>query len=135
MIIPPIRQQDNHGSGEFGAPRVGRKHRGIDLACYPGSIVLSDVDGFVSKIGYPYDPSGPKGKYRYIEISTFDGYKVRYFYVDPLVPVGSMIKEGNIIGRSQNLQHIYVGITHHIHLEVIKNGKYINPSDYIEVYP
>lgn len=134
MIIPPIREQDNHGSGAYGSSRGSRKHRGIDLACYPESVILSDRDGHVSKIGYPYPPNGNRAHYRYVEITTEDGYRVRYFYVKPLVEKGAQINNRNIIGLSQTLQPIYPGITDHIHVEVIKDGEHINPSDYLENY-
>lgn len=134
MIIPPIRKQDSHGSGEYGARRGSRVHRGIDAACYPDSVILSDVNGIVTKIGYPYPPEGAKKEYRYVEVTTEDDYRVRYFYVKPLVEKGAQIIEGNILGLSQDLQKIYPDITHHIHLEVIKDGEYINPHDYLGDY-
>ena len=134
MIFPPIRKRDNHGSGEFGAPRGSRKHRGIDLACYPGSVILSDFDGYISKIGYPYPPNGNKGGYRYVEVTTEEGERVRYFYVKPLVQKNSVVFEGNIIGVSQDITKFYPGMTHHIHVEIIKDGKYIDPTEFLDGY-
>jgi len=134
MIIPPIRKQDNHGAGHYHAPRGKRLHNGIDLACYPESIILSDIDGYVSKIGYPYPPGGKKGEYRYIEIISSEGARYRYFYVRPVVQVGNEIMEGNMIGLSQDLSKIYPGITHHIHVEIIVDGDYVDPTDLLEGY-
>lgn len=41
----PIRTQDRHGSGEFGAPRKGRTHKGVDYVAPSGSQILSPVAG------------------------------------------------------------------------------------------
>ena len=60
QIIPPIRDTDSWGSGAYGAKRGGRTHRGVDVSAYAGSVVLSDINGKVKRIGHPYNPTGQK---------------------------------------------------------------------------
>lgn len=132
MILPPIRGTDKWGSGAYGASRGDRTHRGIDLACYEGSKILSPFPGKVTKIGYPYDPTDPeKGRFRYVEI-TLDGNRFRYFYVKPMVKVGEYVYINMPIGVSQGLTKLYPGITDHIHLEVIEpDGNYTDPTRFV----
>ena len=130
IVQTPIRQTDKHGSGWFGAPRGSRKHRGIDYACYPGSVVLCMVDGVVSKLGYAY---ADDLSYRYIEITDTAGFKARYFYVEPIHELGDAVLAGEIIGQSQPLGTRYPGITEHVHFEVRNpDGDIIDPINYIQ---
>jgi murein DD-endopeptidase MepM/ murein hydrolase activator NlpD len=130
-IIPPLRGFDIQGSGAFGAPRGNRTHNGIDIACMKGSKVLVANDGVVTKLGYPYNPTdAKKGHLRYVQV-TCDGYDERYFYIKPMVIVGSHVKAGTVIGEVQGLTNIYEGITDHYHFEVKKDGEIINPHDYL----
>jgi len=131
-IKPPLRGYDSQGSGAFGAPRGNRTHKGIDLSCVKDSEVLSVCDGEVTKLGYPYSPTDhKKGHLRYVQITDENGYDVRYFYIKPMVIVGSKIKAGTTLGKVQGLAHIYEGITEHYHFEVKKDGEIINPHDYL----
>ena len=130
-IIPPQRTTDKHGSGFFGAPRGTRTHRGIDVACWPGSLVQSICDGTVTKHGWPYsDPN--KSEYRYIEVTDDEGLKFRYFYVLPAITEGNRVKAGDILGEVQDLGKIYKGITPHFHFEVKLNGQYLNPNQFLQ---
>ena len=130
-IIPPIRKNDAHGSGEFGAPRGEKTHRGVDLACYEGSTVLSLTDGLVTKLGYPYDPSDRlKGHLRYVQV-TYDETNYRYFYILPTVKVGDTVKVDDPLGKTQGLTKIYKGITDHFHLEITRDGIYLNPEGFV----
>ena len=112
LIEAPVRQQDMHGSGEFGALRGGRTHRGIDIACYKGSIVKSVCNGRVTRVGYPYNPKDhTKGHLRYVQVTDDNGYEVRYFYVKPTINVGTEVREFDDLGVTQGLEEIYPGIS------------------------
>lgn len=120
------RGTDKWGSGDFGASRGNRTHRGIDYQC----VVVSPVTGEVTKIGYPYSDAL---EYRYVQITDKSGYDVRCFYVDPLVEVGDRVLEGAVIGRMQSLQKRYPGITDHVHVEVkTPDGVFISWEQYVE---
>lgn len=127
-VIPPQRTTDVHGSGAWQAPRSYGKHRGIDIAILPGSAMLSSTVGMITKLGYMYNDDL---SYRYVEVQTPLGYKVRYCYVQPILDLGAHVSLDQPIGLVQDIAKRYEGITPHIHLGV-KNpqGEYINPETY-----
>ena len=130
-IIPPVREHDDFGSGLYGASRDGgkRSHNGIDLACYPGSSVCSINSGTVTKLGYPYKDAL---QYRYVEVTNYHKIKFRYFYVKPSVSMNQAIVQGQILGKSQELNSKYPGITEHVHLELKTMGnEFLDPNDFI----
>jgi murein DD-endopeptidase MepM/ murein hydrolase activator NlpD len=125
----PIRA-DEEGSGLYGASRGKRKHTGIDLAAPAGSVLLSPVCGYVTKLGYPY---GDDLSFRYVQVSTLPdgGDDYRFFYVKPRkgLEVGEQIERGDRLGRVQTLQNRYPGIIDHVHFEVINaDGEYVDPT-------
>jgi len=130
------RKKDQWGRGDYFAPRGGKTHNGIDIRCPHEDAVLAVCDGLVTKIGYPYHPIGEKGHFRYVEVSDCAGSLARYFYVDPIVEVGYMLKEGDVLGSCQDLEHTYPGITNHYHFEVIvyvnRKKVFLNPEQYLE---
>lgn len=129
-LIAPQRTNDVHGSGAWQAPRGYGKHRGIDIACLPDSIILSSTEGVVSKLGYMYNDDL---SYRYVQVTTPDGYKIRYCYVEPDVKVRDTIEVGQPLGVVQDIGRRYKGITPHIHLGVMNlEREYINPEDFFE---
>lgn len=119
-----IRKNDSWGSGAFGASRGGRKHNGVDLVVATGSAIKATFSGTVTKIGYPY---GDDLSYRYVQI-TNSGYDLRIFYVDPCVSVGDEVTPETVIGKSQDLNRRYNGITPHVHFEIKRNGEYVDPT-------
>lgn len=134
IIKAPIRGIDTYGSGAFGAPRGGRTHNGIDIACYKGSQVLSQCDGVVTKIGYPYDPGDDrKGHLRYVQVTDAAGRNFRYFYVNSTVKINDVVLQNDVIGITQGLVDIYPGITDHVHVEIKYNNNYLNPEDFLNV--
>jgi len=140
IIKPPIRGQDDYGSGQYLAPRGNRKHNGVDYCCYPGSAVCSPVYGIVTKLGYAY---GDDLSFRYIEVEMTNGHFARVFYISPTIAVGSKVNKKSVLGLSQTLQNRYPKnskhenpITNHIHLEIFElvKGKkiYFNPLEYLK---
>jgi len=132
MIIP-LRKSDTWGQGHYQAPRGQRKHNGVDIAYAPDVEVQAYVEGKVTKIGFPYDPGHPKkGHCRYVQITTADGFDVRYFYLDPLCSVGLFVRRGECLGKVQDMTEIYPGITSHFHIEVKDpEGEFIDPIEYL----
>lgn len=129
MSTKKIRGQDAHGSGEWQASRGSRKHNGVDYVCEEGEYIRSDVEGKVTKIGYPYNPTDTKkGHLRYVEVTDNKRSRVRYFYIDPKVSKGDTISPSDVLGVSQDLTCIWPGMTQHYHLEVIA---YVNPKEYL----
>lgn len=119
----PVRGQDDHGSGHYGASRGDHKHRGIDYSCYPGTAIYPYFPGKVTKLGYPY---ADKLEFRYVQVTDIAGYDHRYFYIEPSVRLGDEVTENTVIGYSQELP--YEGITQHVHYEVKVDGINIDPA-------
>jgi len=139
IIATELRKRisDKYGAGHFGASRTSRrpdgskkirKHNGIDYLCPPESQVLSPVTGKITKLGYAYKKDENENPYRYVQVTASDGKQHRVFYVEPILPLGRRVREGDIIGFSQDLGKRYPGITDHVHYEIIHEGKYINPE-------
>lgn len=107
-------------------PFNGKKvfHGGLDFAGKPGSAVISVADGIVSWAGMR---SGYGGL---VEIDHGNGYLTRYAHNKSLeVAVGDRVSKGDVIallgstGRSTGP---------HVHFEVLRDGKLVNPVNYIE---
>ena len=112
------RGHDDFGDGYFGASRDGgeRRHAGVDYMAIAGQPVGAPISGFVSKIGYAY---ADNAQLRFVEIDNPAlGVTARVFYIDPQVEVGQPIRLGAPIGKAQDLQPRYAGITEHVHLEI-----------------
>ena len=130
----PKREDDDYGSGEYGASRGGRLHRGVDYACVAGSEIYSPVEGKVTKLGYPYSDDL---SYRYVEVTDAIGFSHRLFYCLPSVGVGDIVNRHIVLGVAQDISARYIDNGHmnnHIHYEVVNylgNGKeYFDPENY-----
>ena len=127
--IPAIRPLPNmyeisSGFGYRYHPilKVLRPHTGIDISAAKGTPVHATADGVVSRkeAGSGYG----------IAVVLNHGYSYQTVYAHlskKLVKPGERVKRGQIIG--------YVGNTGlsfgtHLHYEVIKNGKHVNPVHY-----
>ena len=115
-------------SSRFGRrtdPFSGRVawHEGVDFAGKEGSEIIAVASGVVTWSG---DNSG----YGYmVEINHGNGFSTRYAHCkENLVKVGDVVKKGQVValmgstGRSTGP---------HVHFEVYKNGRAVDPSSYI----
>lgn len=135
VIAKPVkatrRDCDNWGCGHFGASRGSLRHRGIDFVAALNDLVFAPIAGVVSRFGIPY--SDPKKKYfRYVEIVASDGSQHRIMYVNPSkrLDIGSKVEAGALLGQAQNIAAYYRGMKNHVHYEIKKDGKYIDPDIY-----
>ena len=111
--------------GKRNDPFTGKQdfHKGLDFAGKKGSEVIAVGDGVVSW-------AGKKSGYgQLIEINHGNGYSTRYGHNQShMVKVGDTVKKGQQIalmgstGRSTGP---------HVHFEVLRNGKKVNPSGFI----
>ena len=107
-------------------PKTGLQdfHSGMDIASEPGTPVKATADGIVSYAGW----SGGSGNLVALEHGL--GFSTYYAHNrQVIVKVGQKVKRGDILS--------YVGSTGnstgpHLHYEVWKEGKSLNPSTYIE---
>jgi murein DD-endopeptidase MepM/ murein hydrolase activator NlpD len=111
--------------GKRSDPFTGKQefHRGLDFAGKKGSEVIAAADGVViwsaRRSGYGNT----------VEVNHGNGYVTRYGHnLKNLVKVGDTVKKGQQIalmgstGRSTGP---------HVHFEVLRNGKSVNPSRFI----
>ena len=96
------------------------KHRGVDFAAPKGTPIYAAGDGIIEKKGW----NGAYGKY--IRIRHANNFKTAYAHLSKFNKTpGGRVKQRQIIG--------YVGSTGrstgpHLHFEILKNNKRINPQ-------
>ncbi|WP_130736743.1 hypothetical protein [Flavobacterium sp. J27] len=125
-----FRDCDPQGCGSFDANRVGHKHQGVDIITLPNQIIKSPITGQITR--YPF-PDGSDLTKKGIEIVN-NIYKVKIFYVEGIVPIGTNIVAGEKIAIAQNIMVKYgAGMTNHAHFEAYKkqgnNWVLIDPTN------
>ncbi len=115
-------------SSRFGKridPKTGKKtfHRGYDYAGKVGADVIAVASGLIVRA------EKQKGFGNMVEIKHPEGYSTIYAHnKENLVKVGDVVKKGQQIallgstGRSTGP---------HVHFEVRRNGKYVNPTKFV----
>lgn len=131
--VKPSGRPVNQGwiSSSFGKrtdPFSGKNkfHRGIDFAGKPGADVVAVAAGIVIRAEKAPDYGN------LIEIRHPDGYTTRYAHnQENLVNEGDMVDKGQVIallgssGRSNGP---------HVHFEVHKDGRVVNPRKYVNAH-
>lgn len=114
------------GFGQRPDPFSGQSdfHSGIDFASTSGSGVQAVADGVVTF-------AGRDGGYGLmIELAHGNGYSTRYAHNQKvLVNVGQRVKKGDKISLMGSTGH---STGPHVHFEVLKDGKQINPDKFIK---
>ena len=111
--------------GERLDPISGKKawHAGVDFAGKKGSDVVAVGGGVVTYAGKRY------GYGKMVEIAHGDGYVTRYgHHQEVLVALGDVVKPGEVIGLMGSSGR---STGPHVHLEVLKNGRHVDPSKYV----
>ena len=117
----PLNETFQYTSG-FG-PRWGTMHYGTDMAAKHGSAILATADGVINFAGWE------KGYGKLIKIKHDFGYETRYAHLSKIsVSVGQKISQGDRIGKMGNTGR---STGTHLHYEIRRNGKPINPMKYI----
>jgi len=121
------RVHDAWGSGAFGASRGHRKHRGLDIAAAPLEQVYAPFSGRIVREAFPY---ASDLSFRGVVLEgtgDWQGYTAKMFYVSGVIC--GEVAAGALIGFVQNLGVKYPDITNHVHIEVKKNNRTINPLE------
>ncbi|MCM8855173.1 MAG: M23 family metallopeptidase [Candidatus Thiodiazotropha sp.] len=106
-------------------PFTGKRtmHKGMDFAGKDGSGVVAVAAGVVTWAGDRH------GFGKLIEINHGKGYITRYGHnKEILVGIGDRIKQGQIIAEMGSTGR---STGPHVHFEVVRNGKTIDPTKYI----
>lgn len=120
--------KDGFRSSEFGwrtDPFTGQSemHEGVDFSAPEGSEIAAVASGLVTwsaeKTGYG----------NLVEINHGNGFKTRYGHCKKnLVQIGDMVQKGQIIALLGNTGR---SSGPHVHFEVYKNNRVIDPASYI----
>jgi len=107
-------------------PFTGRKafHEGVDIAARSGTEIRAMADGVVTYAGRK------SGYGLLVEINHGNGYETRYAHArEVIAEVGDRVEKGDTValvgstGRSTGS---------HVHIEVIINGKVVNPHEHLD---
>jgi len=127
--IQPVRNDDlkkvASGWGNRFHPiyKVIKFHYGMDFSAPTGTEIFATGDGEVVKVRRSYTGYG-----RHIVIRHGFGYETLYAHMSKtLVKKGQNVKRGEVIGLVGNTG---TSTTSHLHYEVSKDGKKVNPAHY-----
>ncbi|HDL02745.1 MAG TPA: M23 family metallopeptidase [candidate division Zixibacteria bacterium] len=123
--IMPTRGYRTRGFGMKLDPFTGYKqfHAGIDIGNKTGTPIYATADGVVKFTGV----SGGMGKL--VKINHGYGYETRYGHLSKIkVKRGQKVRRGDLIGLMGSTGY---STGPHLHYEVLKNGKRVNPLEYI----
>ena len=102
-------------------------HMGIDIKADKTSVVTAAANGVVTDI---------KNDPRYgltVKIKHDNGYETVYanLLTAEFVVEGEEVKAGQTIGTIGNSANFEIADDYHLHFEMLKDGEYVNPSNYI----
>lgn len=126
-ILPVKKGRATSGFGMRMHPiyKVIRKHNGMDIANSIGTPIIATGDGVVSLV----DSNRLSGLL--VKINHGFGYETTYAHLHEVnVKKGMKVKRGQIIGYMGNTG-VSTGV--HVHYEIKKNGKPVNPISYIAI--
>lgn len=125
MKVPglwPIMSDEIEVISEFGR-RGRRQHKGIDIQAPMRSHVIATADGVVSFAGTQ------RGYGKVVKVDHGGGFQTVYAHLDScVVTQGESVRAGAILGR---LGQTGNASTHHVHYEVVRNGKPMDPSPFL----
>lgn len=101
------------------------EHNGIDIGLKPGGSVIAAADGEVAEAGISPEYGA------FIRIAHKGGLQTVYAgCAGFVVQKGTKINKGDVVARIGNSA---ISVGYHLHFEVWKDGKPVNPLEYISV--
>jgi len=125
--IRPVKLETITAIGTFGMRvqpmlKIYRMHKGVDLCSPKNTEIFASADGTVVANRFN------KGLGNYIKINHGYGYVTVYGHLEKsLVRIGQQVKKGEKIALMGTTG---ISETDHLHYEVYKNGKEVNPFLY-----
>ncbi len=108
-----------------------RAHKGIDIAAEYGTAVCSFTDGIIEKTFV--DPMMGVT----VTVDHGDGLKTNYCNLQQTLPdgivAGVQVKAGDVIGAVGETTLVELAEASHLHFEILENGKYIDPTEFLPV--
>ncbi len=103
-------------------------HNGMDIKSAFGDDVAAVTDGTIKKV-YTDGKMGVT-----VDLDTGSGVTARYSNLDNSLEVeqGQSVKAGDVIGKIGNTALFEISDGDHLHFEVLNNGKYVNPAQYVK---
>ncbi|MYH14963.1 MAG: M23 family metallopeptidase [Gammaproteobacteria bacterium] len=99
-------------------------HTGVDFAGRRGSDVVAVDRGIVAFAGFR------QGYGNLVELAHLDGHVTRYAHQGSLaVSRGDIVRQGQVIGTVGNTGR---STGPHVHFEVLRNGRHLNPMKYLK---
>lgn len=99
-------------------------HTGIDYALYQGTPVLAALDGKVIRAAHLAAGYGT-----HVVLEHEGGLQTVYAHLSSIsAPIGSTVREGEMIGQSGNTGNT---TGPHLHFEVRSLGRVVDPEDYL----
>ena len=105
-----------------------RVHQGIDITAKEGTNVKAVLDGYVEEIKND-DEYGVTVVVRHSK-SLVSVYK--NLANEIVVLPNQIIKQGDVVGLVGNTGKIETDLSHHLHFEMLKNNKLVDPKIYIQ---
>lgn len=135
IIVRGDKVKPSRGSGQFAWPAVGgkisssygkrwgRMHEGIDISGVRDRTIKAADNGKVTTAGYH------RGYGNYVIIDHDNGFQTLYAHLSSIsVKEGDVVRKGEKIGVMGSTGRS-TGV--HLHFEVIKNGRKVNPMNYL----
>ncbi len=119
-----IRHLSGYGIRIHPVHKVKKFHKGIDFTCPKGTAIQATGDGVVKRV-----EKRKRGYGKNVVIDHGFGYETLYAHMSEIdVKKGEKIKKGQKIG---SVGSTGTSTAPHLHYEVIRNGKSVNPIDFI----
>lgn len=125
-ILPIIPSEEYKISSKYGNrtdpfTHKTKKHFGIDFSCSIGTTVHATADGKIIAATFKNTGYG-----RSIKVKHNYGFETLYAHLSIILikKIGQQVNKGEIIGMVGNTGK---STGYHLHYEIIKNNKHINP--------
>jgi len=123
VLSKDIKEINGYGMRINPFTKVREIHHGIDYSCDKA------VDVFAAETGRVIAVGENKKDGKYIKIKHDKHYQTNYFHLNSIkVKKNSLVRQGEVIGTVGNTG---MSSASHLHFEIIKDGKYLNPHKLI----